>query len=160
MAHHWPKELLIWHCTILSLGQMAHDYIITNSINSLLIGSRCTLSGAHTNHCWVNLAHCFTKYHKLCLKGILLANISIWISIITCPSRSLIITLANLNVSQFGPCFKIYQKLCCNAKQYVGVSIAVCISLTSIFVILLPFSQSFFSFTKLFKHLICRILLV
>ena len=21
MAHHWPKELLIWHCTVISLGQ-------------------------------------------------------------------------------------------------------------------------------------------
>ena len=21
MAHHWPKELLIWHCTVLFLGQ-------------------------------------------------------------------------------------------------------------------------------------------
>ena len=34
-----------------------YDYIITNSINSLLIGSRCIPNGAHTNHCWANLAH-------------------------------------------------------------------------------------------------------
>ena len=27
------------------------DYIVTNSINSLLIGSRCIPNGAHTNHC-------------------------------------------------------------------------------------------------------------
>ena len=27
-----------------------YDYIVTNSINSLLIGSRCILNGAHTNH--------------------------------------------------------------------------------------------------------------
>ena len=54
MAHHWPKELLIWHCTVLSLGPdgaVNYDYIITNSINSLLIGSRCIPNGAHTNHC-------------------------------------------------------------------------------------------------------------
>ena len=28
-----------------------YDYIITNSINSLLIGSRCIPNGARTNHC-------------------------------------------------------------------------------------------------------------
>ena len=41
MAHHWPKELLILHCTVLSLGlwRSNYDYIVTNSINSLLIGS-------------------------------------------------------------------------------------------------------------------------
>ena len=26
--NHWPKELLIWHCTVLSLGQMAQLIII------------------------------------------------------------------------------------------------------------------------------------
>ena len=34
MVYHWPKELLIWHCTV------NYDYIVTNSINPLLIGSR------------------------------------------------------------------------------------------------------------------------
>ena len=28
-----------------------YDYIVTNSINSLLIGSKCITNGAHTNHC-------------------------------------------------------------------------------------------------------------
>ena len=28
-----------------------YDYIVTNSINSLLIGSKCIPNGAHTNHC-------------------------------------------------------------------------------------------------------------
>ena len=28
-----------------------YDYIVTNSINSLLIGSRCIPNGEHTNHC-------------------------------------------------------------------------------------------------------------
>ena len=32
-------------------GTVTYDYIITNSINSLLIGSRCIPNGAHTNHC-------------------------------------------------------------------------------------------------------------
>ena len=31
-------------------GAVNYDYIITNSINSLLIGSRCIPNGAHTNH--------------------------------------------------------------------------------------------------------------
>ena len=31
-------------------GAVNYDYIVTNSINSLLIGSRCILNGAHTNH--------------------------------------------------------------------------------------------------------------
>ena len=32
-------------------GAINYDYIVTNSINSLLIGSRCIPNGAHTNHC-------------------------------------------------------------------------------------------------------------
>ena len=32
-------------------GTVNYDYIITNSINSLLIGSRCIPNGAHNNHC-------------------------------------------------------------------------------------------------------------
>ena len=31
-------------------GAVNYDYIITNSINSLLIGSRCISNGTHTNH--------------------------------------------------------------------------------------------------------------
>ena len=34
-----------------------YDYIITNSISSLLIGLRCIPNGTHANHCWANLAH-------------------------------------------------------------------------------------------------------
>ena len=36
-------------------GAVSYDYIV--SINSLLIGSRCIINGAHTNHCWANFAH-------------------------------------------------------------------------------------------------------
>ena len=32
-------------------GIVNYDYIVTNSINCLLIGSRCIPNGAHTNHC-------------------------------------------------------------------------------------------------------------
>ena len=32
-------------------GAVNYDYIVTNSINSLLIGSRCISNGTHTNHC-------------------------------------------------------------------------------------------------------------
>ena len=38
-------------------GTVNYDYIITNSINSLLIGSKCLTSGPYINHCWANLAH-------------------------------------------------------------------------------------------------------
>ena len=38
-------------------GAVSYDYIVTNSINSLLIGSRYIPNGAHTNHLWANLAH-------------------------------------------------------------------------------------------------------
>ena len=31
-------------------GTVNYDYIVTNSINSLLIGLRCILKGAYTNH--------------------------------------------------------------------------------------------------------------
>ena len=32
-----------------------YDYIVTNSINYLLIGSKCIPNGAHTNHSWAML---------------------------------------------------------------------------------------------------------
>ena len=38
-------------------GAINYDYDVTNSINYLLIGSRCISNVAHTNHCWANLAH-------------------------------------------------------------------------------------------------------
>ena len=38
-------------------GTVNYDYIVTNSINTLLIGLRCIPNGAHTNHCWANLAY-------------------------------------------------------------------------------------------------------
>ena len=31
-------------------GAVNYEYIVTNSINSLLIGSRCIPNGAHINH--------------------------------------------------------------------------------------------------------------
>ena len=54
MAHHWPKELLIWHYTVLSLasGAVNYDYIVTNSIKTLLIGSRCIPNGTHVEPIW------------------------------------------------------------------------------------------------------------
>ena len=53
MVQHWAKELLIWHCTVLfgPDGAVNYDYIITNSINCLLIGSRYFPNDTHTNHC-------------------------------------------------------------------------------------------------------------
>ena len=48
--HNWSKELLIWNCT--GPDWLAnYDYIVTNNINCLLIGSRCILNGAKTNYC-------------------------------------------------------------------------------------------------------------
>ena len=38
-------------------GTVNYDYIVTNSINSLLIGSQCIPNSTHTNHCRANLAH-------------------------------------------------------------------------------------------------------
>ena len=38
-------------------GAVNYDYIVTNSVNPLLIGSKCISNGTHTNHCWANLAH-------------------------------------------------------------------------------------------------------
>ena len=32
-------------------GAVNYDSIVTNSINYLLIGSKCIPNGAHTNHC-------------------------------------------------------------------------------------------------------------
>ena len=50
-------------------GNCRVNYIVTNSINCLLIGSRCIPNGAQTNHCWDNLAHGSKStwyYHTLC----------------------------------------------------------------------------------------------
>ena len=46
-------------------GAVIYDYIVTNSINSLLIGLRCIPNDTHTDHYWANLAHAFKTYPKL-----------------------------------------------------------------------------------------------
>ena len=53
-------------------GAVIYEYIVTNSINSLLIGSRCTCipNGAHTNQCLANLAHA-SKHIKNSEKNLL-----------------------------------------------------------------------------------------
>ena len=56
-------DKLIWHIigpksflfgtaqfSLWATGAVNYDYIVTNSIKSLLIGSRCIPDGAHTNH--------------------------------------------------------------------------------------------------------------
>ena len=46
-----PSYLAL-HSSLFGLdGTVNYDYIITNSINSLLICSRCIPNGKHTNHC-------------------------------------------------------------------------------------------------------------
>ena len=35
--HHWPKELLMWHCTVLSLSQMAQLIMIILSLTALTL---------------------------------------------------------------------------------------------------------------------------
>ena len=37
--------------SLLASGAVNYDYIVTNSINCLLIGSRCIPNGTHTKHC-------------------------------------------------------------------------------------------------------------
>ena len=37
MVHHWAKELLIWHCTVLSLGHMAQLIMIILSLTALTL---------------------------------------------------------------------------------------------------------------------------
>ena len=38
-------------------GTVNYDYIVSNSINALLIDSRCVPNGIHTNHCRANSAY-------------------------------------------------------------------------------------------------------
>ena len=38
-------------------GTVNYDYIVTNSIKSSLIGSRCIPNAPHTDHFWANMAH-------------------------------------------------------------------------------------------------------
>ena len=57
-------------------GAVDYDYIITNSINSLLIGSRYIPNGAH---CWANLAHASKSIETLIyINLILLMPSNIW----------------------------------------------------------------------------------
>ena len=37
VVHHWLKELLIWHCTVLSLGHMAQLIMIILSLTALTL---------------------------------------------------------------------------------------------------------------------------
>ena len=48
-----PKSFLFGtvHFSHWASGAVNYDYIVTNSIKSLLIGSRCIPNGSHTNHC-------------------------------------------------------------------------------------------------------------
>ena len=61
-------DKLIWHTigpknflfgtaqfSLWARGAVSYDYIVINSINSLLIGSRCIPNGTHTNQFWANL---------------------------------------------------------------------------------------------------------
>ena len=43
--------LALYSSLFASNGTVNYDYIVTNSINSLLIGSKCNTNGTHTNHC-------------------------------------------------------------------------------------------------------------
>ena len=47
-----PKSFLFGtvQFSLWASGTVNYDYVVTNSINSLLIGSRCIPNGAHTNH--------------------------------------------------------------------------------------------------------------
>ena len=47
-----PKSFLFGTAqfSLWASGAINYDYIVTNSINSLLIGSRCIPNGAHANH--------------------------------------------------------------------------------------------------------------
>ena len=49
-------------------GTVNYDYIVTNSINSLLIGSRCIPNGYYPVLSQFGL--CFKTYQKLCLRDI------------------------------------------------------------------------------------------
>ena len=48
-----PKSFLFGAAqfSLSASGAVNYDYVVSNSINSLLIGSRCIPNGAHTNHC-------------------------------------------------------------------------------------------------------------
>ena len=46
-------------------GTVNYDFIVTSSINCLLIDSRCIPNGAHTNHLLSQFGPCFKTYQKL-----------------------------------------------------------------------------------------------
>ena len=48
-----PKSFLFGTAqySLWASGAVNYDYIVTNNIKSLLIGSRCIPNDAHTNHC-------------------------------------------------------------------------------------------------------------
>ena len=48
-----------------SIVHFSHDYIVTNSINILLIGSKSIPNGTHTNPWLSQFGSCFKTYQKL-----------------------------------------------------------------------------------------------
>ena len=60
-------------------GAVNYDYIVSNSINYLLIGSRCIPNGTHTNHCWANWPMLQNIPNKL--SQYLVINFSWWLDI-------------------------------------------------------------------------------
>ena len=54
MAHHWPRELLYSHSTVFGLDG-TYDYIIPNSINSLLIAQDIFLMAQTLTKCTCNV---------------------------------------------------------------------------------------------------------
>ena len=54
-----PKSFLFGtpQFSLWAIGAVNHNYIVTSSIKSSLIGSRCIPNSAHTNYFWANLAY-------------------------------------------------------------------------------------------------------
>ena len=54
---HWSSYLAQYSSLFGPDGAFNYDFNVTNSINCLLIGSRCLSNGTHAGHCWANLAY-------------------------------------------------------------------------------------------------------
>ena len=70
MAHHWPREVFIWHSTVLSLGQIVQLIMIILSLTALTL---CLLAQdvfpmAHTLTIVEPMWHMFQNLSKTLLE--------------------------------------------------------------------------------------------
>ena len=133
MVHHWPKEAL--HSSLFGPdGAFNYDYIFTNSIKSLLIGSRYILNGAHTKHCLANLTHASKLYNYNNLYRLTLFETIIGMAL----------DIGNFDIDYY---MKIYREISKHHKQLIQTTTILYLSVKCTFFLAYWISRSTKPFT-------------